>query len=51
MERKLEEELEKEKKIEDERFEKKKGKMIKEMKTQFELSLKERENLTKDQKD
>jgi len=32
MERKLEDELEKEKKVEDERFEKKKQKMIKEMK-------------------
>lgn len=48
MERKLEDELEKEKLVEDERFEKKKQKMIKEMKAQFEQNLKERENLTKD---
>jgi hypothetical protein len=51
MEGKLERELQKEKDAEEQKFEKRKAKMMKELKSQFEQNLKERENLTKDQKD
>ena len=51
METKLEAELQKEKEAEDAKFEKRKAKMISEMKAQFEANLKDWENLSKANKD
>lgn len=51
MEKKLEEDLAKEKRQEEIQFEKKKKKMLKELKQKYLDGLKNRENLTKDQKD
>lgn len=51
MEKRLEEDLAKEKRQEEINFEKKKKKMFKDLKTKYLEGLKSRENLTKDQKD
>ena len=51
MEKKLEEDMEKEKGFEDEKFNRKKEKMIKELREQYEKNLNERQTLSQEQRD